>query len=76
MKRRAFVMGMGAALTAALPSGLRSQQATRRVGALIGASGVNVPSFEDELTRLGWKIGQTLRCLSSCGATLSDPAAR
>jgi putative tryptophan/tyrosine transport system substrate-binding protein len=61
MKRRAFVMGMGAALTAALPSGLRSQRATRRVGALIGASGVNVPSFEDELTRLGWKIGQTLK---------------
>jgi putative ABC transport system substrate-binding protein len=61
MRRRAFVVGMGAAVAAVLPRGLRSQQTARRVGALIGASGVNVPSFEDELTKLGWKIGQTLK---------------
>jgi len=61
MRRRAFILGTGAALAAAVPGRLRSQQAPRRVGALIGASGVSVPPFEDELTRLGWKIGQTLK---------------
>src|SRR5579871_1007567 len=60
MKRRTFVAGMGAVLIAS-PRELISQQAPRRVGALIGASGTNLPPFEDELTKLGWKIGQTLR---------------
>jgi putative tryptophan/tyrosine transport system substrate-binding protein len=43
-----------------LPGRLPGQERARRIAALIGASGTRVPSFEDELTRLGWKIGQTL----------------
>ncbi|HKD77893.1 MAG TPA: hypothetical protein VKB76_20470, partial [Ktedonobacterales bacterium] len=60
MGRRAVIAGMGAAAIFSLPIRLLGQEQVRRIAALIGASGTRLPGFEDELTKLGWKIGQTL----------------
>jgi putative ABC transport system substrate-binding protein len=60
MRRRAVIAGMGAAAISSLPGRLLGEERLRRIAALIGASGTRVAGLEDELTKLGWKIGQTL----------------
>ena len=63
MKRREFIVGLGAA---AWPLAARAQQAERvRLIGVLSAGGLNEPialaAFREELAKLGWVEGRSLR---------------